>query len=247
MITAQDIREKTFKKSKIGGYDMEEIDEFLEAIAEDLTAAQKESAVLKSKMKVLVDKIEEYRSNENALNQAVLSAQKLAVQIENDARERADKLISDAEEQSKAKISGIAEQVKAENLKLDAAKAESAKFLDGIKAMYSAHLKKIASITDDQDFIEIEKTIPPSSVKETVKEDIKIAEPKVEAAVEKAEEKIQDAVDKSEQHIEATIRELEKNAAKMEPKPTVQMDLSKEIRDIFPPVKDPDSTQPFTL
>ena len=63
MITAQDIREKTFEKSKFGGYDMAEVDDFLEELANDLTASQKEVAVLKSKMKVLVSKIEEYRGN----------------------------------------------------------------------------------------------------------------------------------------------------------------------------------------
>ena len=63
MITAQDIREKTFDKARIGGYDMASVDDFLEELAEDVTAAQKENAVLKSKMKILVDKIEEYRAN----------------------------------------------------------------------------------------------------------------------------------------------------------------------------------------
>ena len=66
MITAQDIREKTFEKSRIGGYDMASVDNFLEEIADDITSAQKENSVLKSKMKVLVDKIEEYRANEEA-------------------------------------------------------------------------------------------------------------------------------------------------------------------------------------
>ena len=59
MITAQDIREKTFEKSRMNGYDMASVDDFLEELAEDIGASQKENAVLKSKMKVLVDKIEE--------------------------------------------------------------------------------------------------------------------------------------------------------------------------------------------
>ena len=89
MITAQDIREKTFEKSRMNGYDMASVDDFLEELAEDISSSQKENAVLKSKMKVLVDKIEEYRANEEALNLAILSAQKLAVQIESEARQRA--------------------------------------------------------------------------------------------------------------------------------------------------------------
>ena len=103
MITAQDIREKTFEKARFSGYDMASVDDFLEELAEDVTATQKENAVLKSKMKVLVDKIEEYRANEDALNMAVLSAQKLAVQIENDARARASAMLAEADKQVKAK------------------------------------------------------------------------------------------------------------------------------------------------
>ena len=37
MITAQDIREKSFEKAVFGGYDMAMVDEFMEEIANDLT------------------------------------------------------------------------------------------------------------------------------------------------------------------------------------------------------------------
>ena len=143
MITAQDIREKTFEKSKFGGYDMAEVDDFLEELANDLTASQKEVAVLKSKMKVLVSKIEEYRGNEAALNQSILSAQKLAQQIEADAREKADAMISDAQRQVDDTIGSISAKAEFEEKRLAAAQAASVKFLDGIRAMCNAQLKNI--------------------------------------------------------------------------------------------------------
>ena len=98
MITAQDIREKGFERVRLNGYDMAAVDDFLEELADDVAATQKENAVLKSKMKVLVDKIEEYRSGEETLSSAILSAQKLAVQIENEARQRAAAMIEEAEQ-----------------------------------------------------------------------------------------------------------------------------------------------------
>ena len=143
MITAQDIREKTFEKSKFGGYDMAEVDDFLEELANDLTASQKEVAVLKSKMKVLVSKIEEYRGNEAALNQSILSAQKLAQQIEADAREKADAMISNAQRQVDDTIGSISAKAEFEEKRLAAAQAASVKFLDGIRAMCNAQLKNI--------------------------------------------------------------------------------------------------------
>lgn len=146
MITAQDIREKGFEKARIGGYDMASVDDFLEELADDVTASQKENAVLKSKMKVLVDKIEEYRANEEALNMAVLSAQKLAVQIESDARQKAAAMIADAEAQAKATIGSISEQADAEEKRLADAKAATAKFLDTVRSMCGTQIEKVEAI-----------------------------------------------------------------------------------------------------
>ena len=146
MITAQDIREKTFEKSRIGGYDMASVDDFLEELADDITASQKENAVLKSKMKVLVDKIEEYRANEEALQMAVLSAQKLAVQIENDARARANAMIEDAERKVKARTGSIEDEVKVQQQRLAEATAASEKFFESMRAMCNAQLKNLDSI-----------------------------------------------------------------------------------------------------
>ena len=149
MITAQDIREKTFEQAKFGGkgYDMNAVDDFLEELADEITAAQKENAVLKSKMKVLVDKIEEYRANEEALNLAVLSAQKLAVQIEADARTRSANMIADAERQVKAQLGSISEQTAAEERRLAAAKEATAKFFEQARGAVNTTLQNLDSIS----------------------------------------------------------------------------------------------------
>lgn len=86
MTTPQEIREKVFEKAVFNGYDMAAVDDFMDSVATEIGLLQKENTALKAKMKVLVDKIEEYRNNESALNMAMLSAQKLSVQIESDAR-----------------------------------------------------------------------------------------------------------------------------------------------------------------
>ena len=96
-MTPQDIREKIFEKAVFGGYDMGSVDDFMEEMASELEAAQRESATLKAKMKVLVDKIEEYRASEDAMRMTLLSAQKLSSQIEAEARARADKVVAEAQ------------------------------------------------------------------------------------------------------------------------------------------------------
>ncbi len=102
MITAQDIREKSFDKATFGGYDMSQVDDYLDELSESANATQKEIGSLRGKMKVLVDKIEEYRANEEAMRMALLSAQKLALQIEAEAQEKADAILAEAREKAEA-------------------------------------------------------------------------------------------------------------------------------------------------
>lgn len=154
MITAQDIREKTFEKSRMNGYDMASVDDFLEELAEDIASSQKETAVLKSKMKVLVDKIEEYRANEEALNMAILSAQKLAVQIESEARQRAATMIEDAERQVKARVGSIEQLTAAEERKLANARAATKSFLAKAREVCSAQLNSLVAISGELDLPE---------------------------------------------------------------------------------------------
>ena len=94
-MTPQDIREKVLEKTVIGGYDIAAVDQFREEAAVALADGQKEVAVLKGKMKVLVDKIEDYRSTEDAMRLALVQAQKVAKQITEDAKTQAAQTIAD--------------------------------------------------------------------------------------------------------------------------------------------------------
>ncbi|MBQ5671533.1 MAG: DivIVA domain-containing protein, partial [Oscillospiraceae bacterium] len=72
MITSQDIRAKGFEKAVFGGYEMASVDQFLENVARSMDDNAKEIATLKSKMKILANKVEEYRSTEEAMRLALV-------------------------------------------------------------------------------------------------------------------------------------------------------------------------------
>ena len=146
MITAQDIRERTFERARINGYDPASVDDFLDQLAEEVAASQKENAVLKQKMKVLVDKIEEYRGNEEALNLALLSAQKLAVQIEKEAKDRAAAMIADADRQVKERLGSIEEETEKSKQNLADAQAATAKYFDAVRALCNGQLQQLDKI-----------------------------------------------------------------------------------------------------
>lgn len=74
MLTPNDIAEKKFDKVIMGGYDMGAVDDFLDQLEKDYGALFKENTVLKNKMKLLVKKIEEYRSMDESMRKALNSS-----------------------------------------------------------------------------------------------------------------------------------------------------------------------------
>lgn len=145
-MTPQDIREKTFEKAMFGGYDMAAVQNYQEEVAAELANAQKEIAVLKGKMKVLVDKIEEYRASEDAMRLAILSAQKVGKQIEDDAKASADKILSEAKSTSDRILGGLQHETANEEAKLLTAKTSCAKFLEDVRNLCMNQLEYLDKI-----------------------------------------------------------------------------------------------------
>ena len=103
MFTPQEVQERTFVKAIFGGYDMESVDEFLEPLVDDYITLYKENSVLKSKMKVLVDKLEEYRNQEESMKKTMVAAQKTADDMVAEAQKKCAKLLSEAESSARTK------------------------------------------------------------------------------------------------------------------------------------------------
>ena len=78
MLTPQEAESHVFPKASFGGYNMLQVDNFLDSLIEDYRTLYQENISLKNKMKVLVDKVEEYRATEDAMRMTLHSAQKMA-------------------------------------------------------------------------------------------------------------------------------------------------------------------------
>lgn len=159
MITAQDIREKCFEKARIGGYAMDEVDDFLDELANEATASQKEIATLNAKMKYLADKIREYQGSEEAMNMALVSAQKLAKNIEEDARAKADALVAAAQHEadeilaaaraeSDRTIGAIEANRKAEELRYEKAHAAAAEYIRKVHMLLDREQTFLTTLAD---------------------------------------------------------------------------------------------------
>ena len=122
MLTPQQIDQISFGRATFGGYDMEDVDEFLTPLTEDYVTLYKENALLKSKMRVLVGKLEEYRKNEASMKEAIANAQKTCDQLVRDAEVKAAQMLSTANEAAMANTQNTDALVEAENARVEEAR-----------------------------------------------------------------------------------------------------------------------------
>ena len=106
MLTPQDVTNRVFDKAVFGGYDIAAVDTFLEQLTQDYTSLYRENAILKNKLRVLVDKVEEYRSTEDAMRMALLSAKKTARELEEEAQQKSEKLLAEAGDRRSFAVAG---------------------------------------------------------------------------------------------------------------------------------------------
>ena len=148
MLTPQEVSNRAFSKAAFGGYNMAMVDEFLDELTDDYTALYKENAALKAKMKVLVDKVEEYRATEDSMRAALLTAQKMASTMVEEAEAKKAHLIANAEAEARNKIGALQEELLFEQKRLNTAKSATAEFISKSRAVCEAQLKLLEQLPD---------------------------------------------------------------------------------------------------
>ena len=147
MFTPQEIQEKTFEKAVFGGYDMQTVDEFLEPLTEDYLTLYRENAVLKSKMKVLVEKLEEYRAQEQSMRKAIVTAQRTADAMVAEAEKKCAQLINnaDAAAQTAQADAAVAREIE----RVNNAKKTAKNFIEVLEQDIRGHLELLEKLKSE--------------------------------------------------------------------------------------------------
>jgi cell division initiation protein len=95
-VTPLDIQQQQFK-TRFRGFDIREVDAFLEQMAETVESLQKENQNLGDEVRRLELEIQGYRKREETFKRALLNSQKVLDQMKNNARRSAELLIAEAE------------------------------------------------------------------------------------------------------------------------------------------------------
>ncbi|KAB2954498.1 DivIVA domain-containing protein [Heliorestis acidaminivorans] len=142
MLTPLEIHQKEFKKSA-WGYKPEEIDTFLERIAQDYEALYKENMILKEQIARGEENLHRYRQLEDTLNNTLLLAQKTADEVRITAERESELLLKEARHQSEIIISNAKSKQRELEQDFERLKNQSRQFRVQFRAMLLSQLEAI--------------------------------------------------------------------------------------------------------
>ena len=128
---------------------MEDVDQFLEPLTEDYITLYKENALLKSKMKVLVSKLEEYRNNEASMRDAIVNAQKTCDKMVKEAEAKCTKMLQDANAAAVENSKNADALIAAENARVDDARRTARMKIEDLQDQLQGCIKALERIKEN--------------------------------------------------------------------------------------------------
>ncbi len=149
MITPLDIENKRFGKQKLGGYNVNEVDDFLDELTLEYGKLYKENAELKAQREELDSNVGKYKNIENTLQNTLVMAQKTADEITAVAKQQAEQIIKDAEYQAKTSVDELNTQIFSKQKELDDLKKQFDVYKAKMESLLISQLEILKDIKED--------------------------------------------------------------------------------------------------
>ncbi len=147
-MTLDNIRNVEFSRGR--GYRAEEVDDFIDECAETVESLLREKEELNQKMKVLADKLVEYRNDEDSIRAALLNAQRTGDTVVRDAERQAEEIRAKAQREADDILRTAMNRIDAEKQELDRVKQEVTSFKARLMALYKEHLECIQQLPAEE-------------------------------------------------------------------------------------------------
>lgn len=149
MLTPLEIENKKFSKQMVNGYNVDEVDEFLDLLTADYEKLYKENTVAKEKIDQLNEDISHYRTIESTLQSTLMMAQSTAEEVKNVARQQAEQIISDAQSSARGEISNIEQEIQLKKKELEDAQKQFDIYKAKMESLLISQLELLKEINND--------------------------------------------------------------------------------------------------
>ncbi len=149
MFTSDEIRQITFEKV-MRGYRPEDVESFMERIADEFETLEKEKSDLEEKLYLLAEKVEQYKTEEESIKTTLINAQRLGESIISDARTKAETIIREATIKKNDIISSAYSEIEGSEETIKRLKKEVSDFKRNILSLYKAHIEALSTLPEEK-------------------------------------------------------------------------------------------------
>src|SRR5512137_1463944 len=157
IISSNDIKKRDFRKS-LRGYDVDEVDAFLETVSSHYEKLLIENRNQAEKIKSLIQDIDIYRENELNLQKAIVKSHDLGEEIIANAKRQSDVIIREAELESRNIKQNIEDEILAKKQELEEIKQRNEKTFEDLKNYLSDKLNELEEFYKNRKIIKMELT-----------------------------------------------------------------------------------------
>ena len=161
MITPLDIENKKFNKQMMNGYNVEEVDDFLDQLVEDNGKNYKDLATMTSKVEELTNSLNHYKNIETTLQNTLVMAQTTAEEVKNVAKQQSEQIINEAKKQaddmlkiskedSRKTLNNLEEQIRIKEKELDDMKKQFDIYKAKMESLLLSQLELIKEINKEE-------------------------------------------------------------------------------------------------
>lgn len=152
MITIDEIKNISFRKATLsGGYRAEDVDAFIDEVIAAFEQLKKDKTNLVHKIDVLATRVEQYRSDEETVRNALLASQKVSDACVKEAKDKAAKIVREAENKAQSLLVEANKMTAAEKENYLQLQADAVALRNELIELYRKHIKTIDDLPTSVD------------------------------------------------------------------------------------------------
>lgn len=133
----------------MNGYNVDEVDEFLDILTEDYARLYKENTETRDKMEQLNEDVSHYKTIENTLQSTLMMAQSTAEEVKNVARQQAEQIINDAQADARKEIVNLEHEILLKKKELEDAQKQFDIYKAKMESLLISQLEILKDINKD--------------------------------------------------------------------------------------------------
>lgn len=172
MLTIDEIKNISFRKATLsGGYRAEDVDAFIDEVIASFEQLKKEKTNLVHKIDILATRVEQYKSDEETVRNALLASQKVSDACIREAKEKAAKIVRDAENKAQALLVDANKMTAIEKENYLQLQSDAVALRNELIELYRNHIKAIDDLPTAAVLEESKKTLDEKYPTEDIKEE----------------------------------------------------------------------------